>query len=158
MYQFSRAIYRELSPLIGDSKLANNAVDARRVVLHECECAIQRLFTDRRHFARPARTLFANVRPYFAISDLSHVFRSIQRNMEVAERFLEGAPDDITFSDVARHCQATTRKGTPCRRQPLPRSEYCPSHQHLTESFEDLTLDERELEGLLTPARLDLAA
>ena len=29
-----------------------------------------------------------------------------------------------------------TRKGKPCQRQPLPASEYCPSHQHLEETFE----------------------
>ena len=32
----------------------------------------------------PTRTLFANVRPYFAISDLSQVFTAIERNIEVA--------------------------------------------------------------------------
>jgi hypothetical protein len=31
-------------------------------------------------------------------------------------------------------CRATTRKGTPCQRMPLPHSRYCPSHQHLTET------------------------
>jgi hypothetical protein len=35
-----------------------------------------------------------------------------------------------------------TRKGKPCQRQPLPASDYCPSHQHLTENFEDLELTE----------------
>ena len=28
-------------------------------------------------------------------------------------------------------CRATTRKGTPCQRMPLPHNGYCPSHQHL---------------------------
>jgi hypothetical protein len=31
---------------------------------------------------------------------------------------------------VAR-CRATTRKGKPCQRTPLPERDYCPSHQHL---------------------------
>ena len=35
-------------------------------------------------------------------------------------------------------CRATTRKGTPCRRMPLPRNGYCPSHQHLAETEEVL--------------------
>ena len=30
-------------------------------------------------------------------------------------------------------CKATTRKGKPCQRTPLPDREYCPSHQHLEE-------------------------
>jgi hypothetical protein len=37
-----------------------------------------------------------------------------------------------------RRCQAMTRKSTPCARQPLPGSDYCPSHQHLNETFEEL--------------------
>jgi len=35
-------------------------------------------------------------------------------------------------------CRATTRKGTPCQRMPLPRNGYCPSHQHLVETEEIL--------------------
>jgi uncharacterized protein DUF5763 len=33
-------------------------------------------------------------------------------------------------------CRATTRKGTPCQRMPLPHNGYCPSHQHLAETEE----------------------
>jgi hypothetical protein len=156
MYQFSREIYRELAPLIRDSKLTTQGTDARRVVLRECEAAMERLFTDGRHFARPARTLFADIRPYFAISDLGRVFVTIERNVEVAKRFLDQAPE-VSISDVPRCCHATTRKGTPCRRQPLRGSEYCPSHQHLNETFEDLQLEQGELE-LLEFGHIDLAA
>ncbi len=155
MYQFSRAIYRELAPLVTDSKLGQK-FDARRLVLHECESAIQRLFTDRRHFARPARTLFANVRPFFAISDLSRVFIAIERNIAAAQKFLDQAPD-LVVSEIPRECQATTRKGTNCRRQPLAGSDYCPSHQHLTETFDELLLEQGELE-LTKFERMDLAA
>ena len=31
-------------------------------------------------------------------------------------------------------CRATTRRGTPCQRTPLPHNGYCPSHQHLAET------------------------
>ena len=31
---------------------------------------------------------------------------------------------------------ASTRKGTPCQREPLPGRDYCPSHKHLEEAFE----------------------
>ena len=61
----------------------------RELVLRECEAAITRLMTDRRYFARPARTLFNNVRPYFAIGDLPRVYFVIDRNIEFALRFLE---------------------------------------------------------------------
>ena len=33
-------------------------------------------------------------------------------------------------------CRATTRRGTPCQRTPLPQNGYCPSHQHLAETEE----------------------
>ena len=36
-------------------------------------------------------------------------------------------------------CRATTRKGTPCQRMPLPHNGYCPSHQHLGDT-EEVTL------------------
>ena len=35
------------------------------------------------------------------------------------------------FDGGAARCQATTRKGKPCQRTPLPERDYCPSHQHL---------------------------
>ena len=37
-------------------------------------------------------------------------------------------------SGEAPRCRATTRKGETCRRTPLPRNGYCPSHQHLAET------------------------
>jgi len=68
----------------------------------------------------------------------------MQRRERVAE-LRRSLPLGATVPDYAfdsqgvpRRCQAMTRKGKPCQRQPLPGSEYCPSHQHLTESFEDL--------------------
>ena len=44
----------------------------------------------------------------------------------IEEQIEAGALD----GGVAR-CRATTRKGKPCQRTPLPEREYCPSHQHL---------------------------
>ena len=141
MYHFSRAIYRELAPYVRDEKSMSQRESNRELVLHECEAAIERLMTDRRYFAKPARTLFCDVRPYFSINDLSRVFTIIDRNMQVAEDFLTRVPDYAFDSNgVPRRCQAMTRKGRPCQRQPLPASEYCPSHQHLEETFEELEL------------------
>jgi hypothetical protein len=157
MFQFSRAIYRELAPLIKETGPVSQKASNQELVLQECESAIHRLVTDRRHFARPARTLFANVRPYFAISDLGRVSAAIERNVDVATRFIDQMPDCLCDVETPRHCQATTRKGTACRRQPLVRSEYCPSHQHLTESFDELQLEQGELE-LLEFGQIDLAA
>jgi hypothetical protein len=143
MYQFSRALYRDLAPLAQEDKPSAQRESNRMLVLRECESAIERLMTDRRYFARPARTLFNNVRPYFAIGDLPRVYMAIDRHMNMAQRFLAMVPDyAFDTQGVPRRCQAMTRKGQPCQRQPLPASDYCPSHQHLTETFEDLELTE----------------
>jgi hypothetical protein len=141
MYHFSRAIYRELAPYVVEEKSSTRRESNRELVLHECESAIERLMTDRRYFAKPARTLFCDVRPYFSINDLSRVFTIIDRNMNIATDFLARVPDyAFDTNGVPRRCQAMTRKGKPCQRQPLPASEYCPSHQHLEETFEELEL------------------
>ena len=143
MYHFSRAIYRELAPYVLEERPCSQRQSNRVLVLRECEAAIERLMTDRRHFARPSRTLFNDVRAYFSIGDLPQVFAAIDRHLQVAERFLDMVPDyAYNTHGVPRRCQAMTRKAQPCQRQPLPGSEYCPSHQHLTERFEDLELVE----------------
>ena len=143
MYHFSRALYRELAPYVLEERPQAQDETNRVLVLRECEAAIERLMTDGRYFARPARTLFNDVRPYFAIGDLPRVFIAIDRNIQTAQRFLEMVPDYVFDAHgLPRRCHAMTRKAKPCQRQPLPGSEYCPSHQHLTETFEDLELVE----------------
>jgi hypothetical protein len=143
MYHFSRAIYRDLAPYVLEERCTAEHESNRTLVLRECESAIERLMTDRRYFARPARTLFNDVRPYFSIADLPRVYTTIDRHVRMAQRFLAMVPDYAFDSQgLTRRCQAMTRKGKPCQRRPLPASDYCPSHQHLIESFEDLELVE----------------
>jgi hypothetical protein len=143
MYHFSRAIYRELAPYVLEERPSTQHESNRVLVLRECEAAIERLMMDRRYFARPSRTLFNDVRPYFAIGDLPRVYAAIDRHIQMAQRFLTLVPDyGFDSQGVPRRCQAMTRKAQPCQRQPLVGSDYCPSHQHLTESFEDLELVE----------------
>jgi hypothetical protein len=143
MFHFSRAIYRDLAPYVLEDKPSTQRESNRALVLNECESTIERLMTDRRYFARPSRTLFNDVRPYFSIADLPRVYAIIDRNVQLALRFLNQVPDYIYDTNgLPRRCQAMTRKAKPCQRQPLPASDYCPSHQHLTESFEELDLVE----------------
>jgi hypothetical protein len=146
MYQFSRTIYRELAPYVQEDKPQTQLESNRELVLRACEEAITRLMTDRRYFARPSRTLFNNLRPYFAMADLPRVYFVIDRNIKFALAFLKRVPNyAFDATGLERCCQAMTRKGQPCQRQPLPRSEYCPSHQHLEETFEELELADFEL-------------
>lgn len=144
MYQFSRSIYRELATRIDDSCGVERTLAARQELLEACEATIRRLVTDRRYFARPARTLFSEVREHFALAEQVRVYMVIERYLEVAEEFLDSLPADVTLDGQPRNCLASTRKGTPCQREPLPGMDYCPSHKHLEESFDQV----EELEEL----------
>jgi hypothetical protein len=136
MYQFSRSIYRELAPRIDTSGGAEKTFAARQKVLEACESTIQRLVTDRRYFARPTKTLFTEVREHYALAEQVRVYMVIERNIELVEEFLDSLPADVTLDGQERHCLASTRKGTPCQREPLPAMDYCPSHKHLEENLE----------------------
>jgi hypothetical protein len=135
MYQFSRAVYRELSPLVTEDRYMS-VCEARRDVLDACERAFTRLATDRHYFARPARSLFNDVRVYFPMTRQMRVFRVIDRYMTVASQYVKQREQEgLGFDGKPLCCHASTRKGTPCQRVPLPGSKYCPSHKHLEESF-----------------------
>ena len=69
MYRFSRSIYRELAPLVIEDPWDFTECRNKQKVLDACEGAIRRLTYDRRYFARPARSLFNDVRPYFTMQD-----------------------------------------------------------------------------------------
>jgi hypothetical protein len=63
------------------------------------------------------------------------VYWVIEQYLRYADEFLSRLPRrgfDVNGNPL--QCPATTRKGTPCQRMPLPHSGYCPSHQHLAET------------------------
>jgi hypothetical protein len=136
MYQFSRCIYRDLAPRIDASRGDETTFRAQQQLLEACEATIRRLVSDRRYFARPAKTLFTEVREHFALAEQVRVYMVIERHIELIEEFLDSLPADVTLDGQERHCLASTRKGTPCQREPLPGRDYCPSHKHLEETFE----------------------
>ena len=143
MYRFSRAIYRELASEILEDPHAEHSYTNHERVLRSCEAAIERLATDRHYFARPARSLFTDIRPYFPMSAQGRVLAVVERYMGFADEFLLHQPQngfDVYGNPL--QCRASTRKGTPCQRVPLPHNGYCPSHQHLaeTEEMEEHTL------------------
>jgi hypothetical protein len=136
MYRFSRSIYRELAPRVVEDEWDPTGCHHKQDVLDACEGAIRRLACDRRYFARPARTLFNDVRNYFRMQDQLYVWRVIDSNMRLATAFLEELPEGVGLDGQQPQCHAHTRKGTPCQRTPLPGRDYCPSHKHLEETFE----------------------
>ena len=89
MYRFSRSIYRELGPRVIEDERDPAGCVNKQAVLDACEDAIRRLTYDRRYFARPARSLFSEVRMHFAINDQLRVWRVIDRNISLALEFLE---------------------------------------------------------------------
>lgn len=137
MYQFSRSLFRELGGEVAADPRTGCADQNRQLFLRACESAVERLALDRHYFARPARTLFNDVRVYFPITSQLRVFRVIERHMALATDYVDRhAQAGVTFDGSPLCCHATTRKGTSCQRVPLPGSKYCPSHKHLEETFE----------------------
>jgi hypothetical protein len=110
-------------------------MDDQLYVLHACEGAVRRLATDRHYFARPARTLFADVRCYFPVARQQQVYSIIARYVVLADEFLASLPPaGCDAEGNPLQCRALTRKGTACQRTPLAHNGYCPSHQHLAET------------------------
>ena len=138
MYQFSRAIYRELSPRVLAGR-NETAWERRQQMLRDCESAMERLATDRHYFARPVRTLFNDIRTLFPMGEQPRVYNVIERHVTRAAEYVETqAREGVTFDGSPLCCHATTRKGTSCQRVPLPASKYCPSHKHLDEDLQQL--------------------
>jgi hypothetical protein len=133
MYQFSRSIYRELSSEVvedGSRDVSANRLD----FLKCCEAAMDRLAGDRHYFARPARSLFRDVRVYFPMNSQMHVYRVIEHYVALAVEYVDRhMQEGVSLDGSPLSCHASTRKGTACQRIPLPGSKYCPSHKHLEE-------------------------
>src|ERR1700723_2376531 len=101
MYQFSRAIYRELAPYIATPQIGSTASipasttsesNQHAQVLHACEAAIERMATDRHYFAHPARTLFCDIRMYFPMTRQAYVHKVVFHYIGLAQRYLNENP------------------------------------------------------------------
>jgi hypothetical protein len=135
MYRFSRAMYRALAPDIVEGRTLEETHLNHERVLRACEGAVERLATDGHYFARPARTLFNDIRIYFPMRSQRHVYQVVERYLGFTREFLERQPKrGFDLNGNPLQCRATTRKGTACQRMPLPHNGYCPSHQHLADT------------------------
>jgi hypothetical protein len=136
MYQFSRSMYRELAEfVVPDGSCGVSSAKAR--LLGSCEAAVERLAADRHYFARPARWLFNDVRNLFPMSKQMVAYSVIERHMRLATDYVDlQARTGHSVTGAPLVCHATTRRGTPCQREPLPGSRYCPSHKHLDDEIE----------------------
>jgi len=135
VYQISRSLYRELCDEVAPDRYGSTAASRQRL-LHACEASVERLARDRHYFAHPTRTLFSDVRVLFPLSRQMRVRQVIERHMRLAADLVDRAAEHgVSCDGTPLCCHATTRKGCPCQRAPLPGSLYCPSHKHLDEAF-----------------------
>ena len=134
MYQYSRAIYRSIKDLTDPYVDPATQLEYRRAVLDACEQTMERLATDPHYFATPDRTLFQDIRRYFPITAQAQVAWAVQEGVAAAVAFIEEQIEAGALDGGVARCRATTRKGKPCQRTPLPERDYCPSHQHLERS------------------------
>jgi len=131
MYQYSRAIYRSIKDLIDPYVDEDTQLEFRREVLDACQQTMERLAADPLYFAKPERALFQDIRRYFPITVQAEVAWAVQEGVNAACAFIEEQIEQGALDGGVARCRATTRKGKPCQRTPLPERDYCPSHQHL---------------------------
>ena len=131
MYQYSRAIYRSIKDMVDPYADRHHQLDSRRAVLVACEQTMERLASDPLYFAKPDRALFQDIRRYFPITAQAEVAWAVQKGVNAAMQFIQDQIESGLLDGGIARCRATTRKGKPCQRTPLPERDYCPSHQHL---------------------------
>ena len=134
MYQYSRAIYRSIKDLVDPYVTIREQGEYRKAVLEACEQTMERLARDPQYFAKPERSLFQDIRRYFPITVQAQVAWSVSHGVGAAVEFIVEQIENGAFEGGVARCHATTRKGKPCQRTPLPERDYCPSHQHLEQS------------------------
>ena len=136
MYQFSRSLYRELANDVVSTRGEDVGI-ARQWFLKRCEYSMERLALDRHYFAKPVKTLFRDVRHFFPMTEQLRVYRVCERLMTQATEYVDSQlRTGVTFDGSPVCCHASTRRGTACRRMPLPGTRYCPSHKHLDDEFD----------------------
>ena len=131
MYQYSRAIYRSIKDMIEPYADRETQLEARRGVLEACQQTMERLASDPLYFAKPDRALFQDIRRYFPITAQAQVAWAVENGVKAAVEFIQEQIESGLLDGGVARCRATTRKGKPCQRTPLPDRDYCPSHQHL---------------------------
>ena len=131
MYQYSRAIYRSVKDLVDPYVPSETQAEYRRAVLAACEDTMERLARDPLYFSKPDLALFQDIRRYFPIRAQAQVAWVVEEGVGAAVSFITEQIEAGAFDGGAPRCRATTRKGKPCQRTPLPDRDFCPSHQHL---------------------------
>ena len=133
MYRFSRAIFVEdqgsRRPASGHRQRPGGEAARAAVVRGDDRAAGPRSRTTSRSPARASsrRSATCSRSRTRRASTARSTATSARRSTYILEELERNGEGD------AHQCKATTRKGKPCQRTPLPDREYCPSHQHLEE-------------------------
>ena len=111
---------------------------APRAVLQRLRGDVERLATDRHYFARPARTLFNDIRLYFPMSRAGAGMARRRPLHGAAPTSASTRQPRPATTSTATRCSAAPRRARARRASamPLPHNGYCPSHQHLAETEE----------------------
>ena len=134
MYRFSRSLYRDLHPHLLESQIRPEL--GQRLLLSACERTVERMARDHRRFARPAASLFSDVRALFPVSRQLLVYDIIEARIDSALEYLDVEIAERGSADLLR-CRASNRKGKACQRVPVTGSDYCPSHRYLEKLQKD---------------------
>ena len=105
MYQFSRASTGSSPRSSTASRRRAAPFETRTALLRACEASMERLATDRHYFARPARTLFSDIRCYFPVCRQEQVYHVVERYMALADEFVAALP-------AQRRRRATATRGS----------------------------------------------
>lgn len=128
VYELSRAIYRDLRPLLEVDRARPGRVE--RILLHSCEQVVEGIAGGLNYFPTPAARMFADVRFLFPVRAQERVRAIIGGRLAQAQQQLGEAGHAGTLTRAGRRrCLALTAQGQPCRREAQLDSRYCSSHR-----------------------------
>jgi hypothetical protein len=125
MYEFSRALYRDLGPW------TEAGCPDPPSILTAIEAAVDRVQENPESIGCATRWLFREIRHQFPLARQADVRRAVDATCLAAANEARRRSDArLDHLGRPRRCPVFTRNGTPCRREPLGNG-HCPSHQHL---------------------------
>jgi hypothetical protein len=129
VYEFSRAIYRDLRPFLQIDPRSPGRVE--RLLIAECEDTVQRMAGGYNLVPGPAAHLFARVRFLFPVRHQARVRNIAADRLQAIDATLRADPSAYGATNGRRRCRALTVQGQPCQREPQLESSYCASHRHM---------------------------
>ena len=108
---------------------------------------MERLVLDPDACANPGRSLFREIRHHFDLDAQADVWQIVRFHVAAGRNLASHFQ-----ATLRRECQAITRQGTPCRREPTLGRRYCPSHYGLEEALAVAEDRPGVADELLTPA------